>query len=40
LGFVIGVNAEGDRATGWMRFGKGSVTSMPLVREAGEWKLG
>ncbi len=37
---VIGVNAEGDRATATVRFGKGPVTSIPLVKEDGEWKLG
>lgn len=37
---VIGVNAEGDRATATIRFGAGQVTSVPLVREDGEWKLG
>lgn len=37
---VIGVNAEGDRATATVRFGKGAATSIPLVKEDGEWKLG
>ncbi|MEX0973685.1 MAG: hypothetical protein WDZ46_10580 [Solirubrobacterales bacterium] len=37
---VIGVNAEGDRATASVRFGKGPVTSIALVKEDGEWKLG
>ena len=35
------VNAEGDRATATVRFGKGApLTSIPLVKEDGEWKLG
>lgn len=37
---VVGVNAEGDRATATIRFGKGPLTSVPLVKEDGEWKLG
>lgn len=37
---VIGVNAEGDRATATVRLGDGPVTSVPLVKEDGEWKLG
>ncbi len=36
---VIGVNAEGDRATATVRFGNGPLTSIPLVKEDGEWKL-
>ncbi len=37
---VIGVNAEGERATATVRFGPtGAATSIPLVREDGEWKL-
>ena len=36
---VVGVNAEGDKATASVRFGKGPVTSIPLIREDGEWKL-
>jgi hypothetical protein len=36
---VIGVNAEGDRATATVKFGGGAATSIPLVREDGEWKL-
>lgn len=36
---VVGVNAEGDRATATIRFGKGPLSSVPLVREDGEWKL-
>jgi hypothetical protein len=38
---VVGVNAEGGRATATVRFGKGSTTvSIPLVKEDGKWKLG
>lgn len=37
---VVGVNAEGDRATATIRFGKGPLRTVPLVREDGEWKLG
>jgi hypothetical protein len=37
---VIGVNVEGDRATATLRFDDGPVTSIPLVREDGEWKIG
>ncbi|MEX2447899.1 MAG: hypothetical protein WD404_04045 [Solirubrobacterales bacterium] len=37
---VLGVNAEGDRATATVRFGKGPATSISLVKEDGEWKLG
>lgn len=36
---VIGVNAEGDRATASVSFGEGAVTSIPLVKENGKWKL-
>lgn len=37
---IVGVNVEGDRATATVRFGgKGPVSSVPLVREDGEWKL-
>lgn len=36
---VLGVNAEGDRATATVRFGRGAATSISLVREDGEWKL-
>lgn len=36
---VIGVNARGDRATATVRFGEGPATSLPMVREEGEWKL-
>jgi hypothetical protein len=37
---VIGVNAQGDRATATVRFGEGPATSISLVKEDGEWKLG
>jgi len=39
---VVGVNAEGDRATATVRFGgkRGRVTTLPLVKEDGRWKLG
>lgn len=37
---VIAVNAQGDRATASVRFGKGPLTSIPMVLESGEWKLG
>jgi hypothetical protein len=38
---VVGVNAEGDRATATMRFGgpRGQLSTVPMVREDGEWKL-
>jgi len=38
---VIGVNAEGDRATATVRFGgrKGRLTTISLVKEEGKWKL-
>lgn len=36
---VIGVNAQGDRATATVRFGDGPITSLPMVKEEGEWKL-
>ena len=36
---VIGVNAEGDRATASVRFGNGPVTTIPLVKEDSKWKL-
>lgn len=36
---VIGVNAEGDQATATIKFGNGPATSVPLVKEDGEWKL-
>jgi hypothetical protein len=36
---IVGVTARGDRATASVRFGKGSVTSLPLVKEGGEWRL-
>lgn len=37
---VIAVNAEGDRATATVRFGRGPLSTIPLVKEDGEWKLG
>lgn len=37
---IVGVNAEGDRATATVRFGKGPLTSISLVKEGDEWKLG
>jgi hypothetical protein len=36
---VVSVNAEGDRATATVSFGDGPLTSVPLVKEGGEWKL-
>jgi hypothetical protein len=37
---IVGVNAGGDRATASVRFGgKGPISSVPLVKENGEWKL-
>jgi hypothetical protein len=38
---IVGVNAQGDRATATIRRGgvKGSLTTVALVREDGEWKL-
>jgi hypothetical protein len=36
---VIGINAQGGRASASVRFGNGAVTSLPLVKEDGEWKL-
>jgi hypothetical protein len=37
---IVGVNVEGDRATASVRFGgKGPISSVPLVKEDGEWKL-
>ncbi|HEX2070156.1 MAG TPA: hypothetical protein VHF90_00725 [Thermoleophilaceae bacterium] len=37
---VVGVNVDGDRATASVRFGgKGPISSVPLVKEDGEWKL-
>jgi hypothetical protein len=36
---VVGVNTEGGRATATVRFGDGPITSLPLVREGGQWKL-
>lgn len=37
---VVGVNAVGDRATATVRFGKGPLSTVPMVKEDGEWKLG
>lgn len=37
---IVGVNAEGDSATATVRFGKGPLSSIPLIKEDGEWKLG
>lgn len=39
---VVGVNADGDRATATVRFGgkKGRLATIPLVKEGGTWKLG
>lgn len=36
---VVGVNAEGGRATASVRFGSGPVTAIPMVKEDGQWKL-
>lgn len=36
---VLGVNVAGDKATATVRFGEGAATSVPLVKEDGEWKL-
>jgi hypothetical protein len=35
---VIGVNAEGDRATASVRFGR-TISSVSLIKEDGVWKL-
>lgn len=35
---VVGVNVDGDRATASIRFGR-RISSVPLVKEDGEWKL-
>jgi hypothetical protein len=38
---VVGVNVKGRRATASIRFGKrGAVSTVPLVKEDGRWKLG
>lgn len=38
---VVGVNVQGDRATASVRFGgKGAISSIPLVKENGVWKVG
>jgi len=37
---IVGVNAEGDRATASVRFsGKGPIATIRLVKEGGRWKL-
>jgi hypothetical protein len=37
---IVGVNVEGDRGTASVRFGgKGPISTVPLVKEDGEWKL-
>jgi hypothetical protein len=37
---IVGVNVKGDRATASVRFGgKGPISTIPLVKEDGEWKL-
>jgi hypothetical protein len=37
---VVGFNAEGDRGTASIRFGgKGPISSVPMVKEDGKWKL-
>lgn len=36
---VVGVNAEGERATATVQFGNGATTSIAMVREDGAWKL-
>ena len=37
---IVGVNVKGDRATASVRFGgKGPISTVPLVKEDGEWKL-
>lgn len=36
---VLGVNAQGGKATATVRFADGPATSLPMVREGGEWKL-
>lgn len=39
---VVGVNAEGDRATATVRFGgrRAPLSTISLVKENGKWKLG
>lgn len=37
---VVAAKVDGDRATATVRFGKGPLSSIPLVKEDGEWKLG
>ncbi|NLT04750.1 MAG: hypothetical protein GXY03_00420 [Solirubrobacterales bacterium] len=37
---IVGVNVDGDRATASIRFGgKGPISTVPMVKEDGEWKL-
>jgi hypothetical protein len=36
---VIGVNAQGERATATIQVGSAPATTVPLVKEDGEWKL-
>lgn len=36
---VLGVNADGDRATATIQVGGQPITTVPLVEEDGEWKL-
>jgi hypothetical protein len=36
---VLGVNVEGDKATATIKLGDGAATSIPLVKEDGEWKF-
>ncbi len=38
---IVGVNTQGDRATASVRFGgRRQISSIQLVKEDGEWKLG
>lgn len=37
---VVGFNADGDRGTASIRFGdKGPISTVPMVKEDGKWKL-
>lgn len=36
---VVGINAKGRRGTATIRVGDAPLTTVPLVREEGEWKL-
>jgi hypothetical protein len=36
---VLGINVAGERATATIQLGGGTVSSVPLVKEDGEWKL-